>query len=182
MQLRNLIIILGDQLDEASSAFVGFDPKLDAIWMAEVEEESTHVISSKQRITFFLSAMRHFSKLLQAKKWPVIYATLDDPQNTGTLASELEKIIADTEIEEKDLRKKSEEARAHIDERLLYSYDRIRNSYRNGLAVVTVERDACGGCFNSIPPQRQSEIRLHKKIIVCENCGRILVEGELAIK
>lgn len=96
--------------------------------------------------------------------------------------SELEKIIADTEIEEKELRAKSEEARAHIDERLLYSYDRIRNSYRNGLAVVTVERDACGGCFNSIPPQRQSEIRLHKKIIVCENCGRILVEGELAEK
>ncbi len=94
--------------------------------------------------------------------------------------SELEKIIADTEIEEKDLRAKSEEARTHIDERLLYSYDRIRNSYRNGLAVVTVERDACGGCFNSIPPQRQSEIRLHKKIIVCENCGRILVEEEAA--
>jgi len=79
---------------------------------------------------------------------------------------ELEKIIADTEIEEKELRAKSAEARGHIDERLLYSYDRIRSSYRNGLAVVTVERDACGGCFNSIPPQRQSEIRLHKKIIV----------------
>ena len=94
--------------------------------------------------------------------------------------SELEKIIADTEIEEKELRVKSEEARAHIDDRLLYSYDRIRNSYHNGLAVVTVERDACGGCFNSIPPQRQSEIRLHKKIIVCENCGRILVESEVA--
>jgi predicted nucleic acid-binding Zn-ribbon protein len=93
---------------------------------------------------------------------------------------ELEKIIADTEIEEKELRVKSDEARKHIDERLLYSYDRIRNSYRNGLAVVTVERDACGGCFNSIPPQRQSEIRLHKKIIVCENCGRILVEEESA--
>ena len=94
--------------------------------------------------------------------------------------SELEKIIADTEIEEKELRTKSDEARAHIDDRLLYSYDRIRNSYHNGLAVVTVERDACGGCFNSIPPQRQSEIRLHKKIIVCENCGRILVEEEAA--
>jgi predicted nucleic acid-binding Zn-ribbon protein len=93
---------------------------------------------------------------------------------------ELEKIIADTEIEEKELRVKSEEARSHIDERLLFSYDRIRNSYHNGLAVVTVERDACGGCFNSIPPQRQSEIRLHKKIIVCENCGRILVEEEAA--
>ena len=95
---------------------------------------------------------------------------------------ELEKIIADTEIEEKELRAKSDEARTHIDERLLYSYDRIRNSYRNGLAVVAVERDACGGCFNSIPPQRQSEIRLHKKIIVCENCGRILVESEMAEK
>ena len=101
----------------------------------------------------------------------------------GVLAhkkGELEKIIADTEIEEKELRAKSDDARTHIDERLLYSYDRIRNSYRNGLAVVAVERDACGGCFNSIPPQRQSEIRLHKKIIVCENCGRILVESDVA--
>lgn len=93
--------------------------------------------------------------------------------------SELEKIIADTEKEETALNKNSADARAHIDERLMYSYDRIRNSYRNGLAVVAVDRDACGGCFNSIPPQRQSEIRLHKKIIVCENCGRILVDANL---
>ncbi|MDP1842597.1 MAG: C4-type zinc ribbon domain-containing protein [Sediminibacterium sp.] len=92
---------------------------------------------------------------------------------------ELEKIIADTEKEENALNKVSADARAHIDERLIYSYDRIRKSYRNGLAVVPVERDACGGCFNSIPPQRQSEIRLHKKIIVCENCGRILVDSDL---
>lgn len=93
--------------------------------------------------------------------------------------SELEKIIADTEKEETALNKNSAAARGHIDERLMYSYDRIRNSYRNGLAVVAVDRDACGGCFNSIPPQRQSEIRLHKKIIVCENCGRILVDANL---
>ncbi len=93
--------------------------------------------------------------------------------------SELEKIIADIEREETALNKNSADARGHIDERLMYSYDRIRNSYRNGLAVVAVDRDACGGCFNSIPPQRQSEIRLHKKIIVCENCGRILVDANL---
>ncbi len=93
--------------------------------------------------------------------------------------SELQKIIVDTEKEETALNKVSGEARSHIDERLMYSYDRIRNSYRNGLAVVPVERDACGGCFNSIPPQRQSEIRLHKKIIVCENCGRILVDADM---
>lgn len=92
---------------------------------------------------------------------------------------ELEKIIADTEKEETHFNKQSAAARSHIDERLLYSYDRIRKSYRNGLSVVPVERDACGGCFNSIPPQRQSEIRLHKKIIVCENCGRILVDADL---
>ena len=92
---------------------------------------------------------------------------------------ELQKIIADTEKEETHFNKQSADARCHIDDRLLYSYDRIRKSYRNGLAVVPVERDACGGCFNSIPPQRQSEIRLHKKIIVCENCGRILVDADL---
>ncbi|MBS1578790.1 MAG: hypothetical protein JST94_11250 [Bacteroidetes bacterium] len=93
--------------------------------------------------------------------------------------SELEKIIAENEKEEKHFKKLSGSAREAIDERLLYSYDRIRTSYRNGLAVVPVERDACGGCFNSIPPQRQSEIRLHKKVIVCENCGRILVDADL---
>jgi predicted nucleic acid-binding Zn-ribbon protein len=92
---------------------------------------------------------------------------------------ELEKIIADTEKEETDFSKKSDKARTETDERLLYSYDRIRKNYRNGLAVVPVERDACGGCFNAIPPQKQSEIRLHKKVIVCENCGRILVDADL---
>ncbi len=92
---------------------------------------------------------------------------------------ELQKIIVDTEKEETHFNKQSADARSHIDNRLLYSYDRIRKSYRNGLSVVPVERDACGGCFNSIPPQRQSEIRLHKKIIVCENCGRILVDAGL---
>ena len=93
MSLRNLILVLGDQLDAASSAFVGFDPKLDAIWMAEVEEESTHVISSKQRITLFLSAMRHFAQLLQAKKWTVLYTELDSQSKAGSLSSELEKTI-----------------------------------------------------------------------------------------
>ncbi|MBN8837324.1 MAG: hypothetical protein J0I09_08705 [Sphingobacteriia bacterium] len=92
---------------------------------------------------------------------------------------ELEKIIVENEKEEKHFKKLSDDARKEIDERLLYSYDRIRKSYRNGLSVVPVERDACGGCFNAIPPQRQSEIRMHKKVIVCENCGRILVDADL---
>ncbi len=96
--------------------------------------------------------------------------------------AELEKIIASTEKEEAQLRKTADQARAKVDERLLTSYDRIRKNYRNGLAVVLIERDACGGCYNAIPPQRQSEIRQHKKVVVCENCGRILVDMETSEK
>jgi len=92
---------------------------------------------------------------------------------------ELQKIIGDTEKEENYYKDFSNQARAALDERLLFSYDRIRNNYRNGLSVVPVMRDSCGGCFNAIPPQKQSEIKQHKKIIVCENCGRILVDEEL---
>ena len=92
---------------------------------------------------------------------------------------ELDKIIATTEKEEKHFSKLAAEAREKVEPRLLISYDRIRKNYRNGLAVVPVLRDACGGCFNAIPPQRQSEIKQRKKIIVCENCGRILVDDDL---
>lgn len=93
--------------------------------------------------------------------------------------AELEKIIADTEKEEKELSKDSDVAKEKVDPRMLTAYERIRNSYRNGLAVVPILRDSCGGCFNVIPPQRQSEIRQHKKILVCEHCGRILVDNDL---
>ncbi len=89
---------------------------------------------------------------------------------------ELDDIIAETEKEEKDLQKKSDVASKHIEERLLSAYHRIRTNSRNGLAVVPVERGSCGGCFNAIPPQRQLDISSHKKIIVCEHCGRILVD------
>jgi len=92
---------------------------------------------------------------------------------------ELEKIIGATEKEEQEYQKQAEEARQHVDPRLLASYEKIRKNYRNGLAVVPVERDACGGCFYSIPPQKQSEIKQRKKVMVCENCGRVLVDSDL---
>ena len=99
--------------------------------------------------------------------------------NLSGKKGELEKIIKETEKEEKQYNKLATEARSHVDERLILSYDRIRKNYRNGLAVVPVERDSCGGCFHAIPPQKQSEIKLRKKVIVCENCGRILVDTDL---
>ena len=92
---------------------------------------------------------------------------------------ELEEIVAETEKEEAALLKKSKNSETIIEERLLNAYKRIRSNVMNGLGVVTVERDACGGCFNKIPPQRQLDIRMHKKIIVCEHCGRILVDAEI---
>ena len=93
--------------------------------------------------------------------------------------TELEAIVKETEKEEKALMKKSDKAQKVIEERLLNSYSRIRGSVKNGLAVVSVSRDACGGCFNQVPPQRQLDIQMHKKVIVCEHCGRILVDGNL---
>ena len=97
----------------------------------------------------------------------------------NTKKGELEKIIAANEKEERHFNKLASEAKEHVDSRLLASYEKIRKSYRNGLAVVPVERDACGGCFYYIPPQKQSEIRQRKKVMVCENCGRILVDDDL---
>jgi predicted nucleic acid-binding Zn-ribbon protein len=93
--------------------------------------------------------------------------------------TELGSIIAETEEEEKNLHKEVEKATKKIETRLLLAYQRIRGNARNGLAVVSVQRDACGGCFNHIPPQRQMDIRLRKKITVCEHCGRILVDADM---
>lgn len=91
--MRNLILVLGDQLNLDASAFDDFDPLLDKVWMAEVREESTHVWSSQPRIAVFLSAMRHFRERVESKGWPIAYRELDDPQNLGTLALELDSSI-----------------------------------------------------------------------------------------
>ena len=93
-------------------------------------------------------------------------------------SGELDEIVKETEKEEDALLKKSQKAKKVIDDRLLLAYEKIRGNVKNGLAVVSVKRDACGGCFNKIPPQRQLDIKLHKKIIICEHCGRILVDEE----
>ncbi|MBS7319665.1 hypothetical protein CIK97_11960 [Prevotella sp. P3-120] len=94
--------------------------------------------------------------------------------------NELDEIMDETRAEEEKLKIKVKDLEAKIEPRLLSSFKRIRKNARNGLGIVYVQRDACGGCFNKIPPQRQLDIKMHKKIIVCEYCGRILVDSELA--
>lgn len=94
--------------------------------------------------------------------------------------SELDDIMDETRAEEERLKQRASELEAKIEPRLLASFKRIRRNARNGLGIVYVQRDACGGCFNKIPPQRQLDIKMHKKIIVCEYCGRIMIDPELA--
>jgi predicted nucleic acid-binding Zn-ribbon protein len=93
---------------------------------------------------------------------------------------ELKNILEESQIEEDKLIKKRDKAAENVDERLKIAYNRIRENYRNGIAVATIDRDSCSGCFSQIPPQRQLDIKQHKKIIVCENCGRIIIDNSLA--
>ena len=128
------------------------------------KEGKAHVSELKQHIEAAKVLLENREKDLDAKR------------------EELTSITAETEKDEERLRKMSAEQEQFIDERYLTAYKRIRNAARNGLAVVQIDRDSCGGCFSNIPPQRQMEIKMHKKVIVCENCGRILVDGDIAAK
>jgi len=138
----------------------------------EIEIQSLEIQLSEKRI-------REFQLALEAKTEEIdrFQSILTDRKNDLEIKkNELDDIVAETEKEENDLIRNSEINRKFIEERLITAYTRIRKNARNGLAVVQIERDACGGCFNKIPPQHQLDIRMHKKIIVCEYCGRILVD------
>ncbi len=126
--------------------------------------------------------IREFTAQVAEKKEVMAEAQTALDERTRDLdgkKSELDDITRDTQKEEENLVGKSDELQTKIEDRLLTAYKRIRLNARNGLAVVPVKRDACGGCFNQIPPQRQLDIRSRKKIIVCEYCGRILVDDEI---
>ena len=127
-----------------------------------LKEGAAHIKELQQHIAAAELLLENRRKDLQVKK------------------DELDDIIKETEKDEARLREKSQEQEQYIEPRYLTAYKRIRGAARNGLAVVTIDRDACGGCFSKIPPQRQTEIKMHKKVIVCEHCGRILVDDNIA--
>ncbi len=124
------------------------------------------------------------AKAKAASKKEILDETKEKSElRTGDLKgkkAELDAIVAETQKEEDLLNQKSEAAKASIDERLVAAYTRLRSNAKNGLAVAVIDRDSCGGCFNKIPPQRQSDITAKRKVIVCEHCGRILVPKEEA--
>ena len=141
----------------------------------EIEYQSLEIQIAEKRIKEFRSAIDMKNEVINQAKEKLADRDADLELKKNKLAE----IISETERDEADLNKKSEESEVFIEPRLLSAYKRIRGNARNGYAVVPIDRDACGGCFNKIPPQRQLDIRMHKKIIVCEYCGRILIDKEI---
>ena len=142
----------------------------------EIEYQTLEIELSEKRIREFTVQSREKTELIEESK-----KLLEEREgDLSEKKAELSEITADTQKEEEQLLRKRQEYESIIEERLLSAYKKIRKNARNGLAVVTVQRDACGGCFNQIPPQRQLDIRSRKKIIVCEYCGRILVDNDIA--
>mgnify|MGYP001103747754 FL=1 len=142
----------------------------------EIEFQSLEIELCEKRIKEYIAAEK-------AKSEEIEHSNQDLDERKKDLEakkSELEEIVSETKQEEEKLREKAKVLETTIEPRLLQAFKRIRKNSRNGLGIVYVQRDACGGCFNKIPPQRQLDIRSRKKIIVCEYCGRIMIDPELA--
>ena len=142
----------------------------------EIEYQGLEVEFSEKKIKEFTEEIRNREREINELK-QVLEGRRADLQQKE---SELDRIIAETKQDEEKLRERAKKLEVTIEPRLLTAFKRIRKGARNGLAVVTVQRGACGGCFNKIPPQKQLDIKLRKKIIVCEYCGRIIIDRELA--
>lgn len=141
----------------------------------EIEYQNLEIQLSEKRIKEFTAEMAAKKEAIDSSK-EQLNDRMDDLMRKN---KELEEITEETRIEEDKLKSKAEKIESFIEPRLLTAFKRIRKNARNGLAVVTIQRDACGGCFNKIPPQRQLDIASRKKIIVCEYCGRILVDEKI---
>lgn len=141
----------------------------------EIEFQKLEIELSEKRIREFTAEMKAKKEAIDKSKTQLS----EREEDLDRKKKELDEITAETKIEEEKLKSKGEKIENFIEPRLLTAFKRIRKNARNGLAVVTVQRDACGGCFNKIPPQRQMDIANRKKIIVCEYCGRILVDDNI---
>ena len=142
----------------------------------EIEFQSLEVELCEKRIREALAAEKAKNEEIERST----EALEERQKDLEAKKAELEEIVSETKQEEEKLREKAKNLEVTIEPRLLLAFKRIRKNSRNGLGIVYVQRDACGGCFNKIPPQRQLDVRMRKKIIVCEYCGRIMIDPELA--
>lgn len=181
-ELNNLTRQRKREIDEANMQIAKYNEQqnnvrnnreFDAI-TKEIEYQELEIQLAEKRLKEYAGAIKAKKATLENTE-----AVLAERQaDLAAKREELDGIESETEAQVKQLVASAKTATVKIDERLLAAYNRIRSKVRNGLAVVTVKRDACSGCFNRIPPQRQADIRLGKKLIICEYCGRILVPGD----
>ena len=181
--LEDSIVTRKNTIKDAQAAIKKYDTQLkevknnreyDAL-TKEIEIQGLDIQVSEKKIKEHGFEITSKTEIYEAAK-----AELDGrKKDLDIKKGELNVITSETEKEEQDLQKKADKSEPQIEERLLVAYKRLRKNSVNGLAVVTIDRDSCSGCFNQIPPQRQLDIRQRKKIIVCEHCGRILVDEAL---
>lgn len=142
----------------------------------EIEYENLEIVLADKNISVIEEQIARLSDEIKATEENIA----DQSQILEEKKADLDNLVSETRAEEEALLAKSKELEPEIDERTLAAFKRIRDKAHNGLGIVIVDRDACGGCFNRIPPQKQIEIKTHKKLIVCEYCGRIMIDPELA--
>jgi predicted nucleic acid-binding Zn-ribbon protein len=183
-ELRARINELKTKIDLANEKLAGYKSQLDNVrnnreydlLNKEIEFQTLEIELCNKRIREAAAAEKNKEELIERSK-----ATLEErSQDLEVKKNELDEIVAETKAEEEKLREKAKNLEISIEPRLLTAFKRIRKNSRNGLGIVYVQRDACGGCFAKIPPQRQLDVRMRKKVIVCEYCGRILIDPELA--
>ena len=183
-EFRQAISMKKADIEEAKASIDRYTKQLDDVQnnrqydtlTKEIEFQSLEIELCNKKIREAQARIAEKKEELAATK-----ALIDERQgDLDVKKSELDEIMEETRAEEEKLKEKVKDYEAKIEPRLLASFKRIRKNARNGLGIVYVQRDACGGCFNKIPPQRQLDIKMHKKIIVCEYCGRIMIDPELA--
>jgi len=182
--LKKATVVRKGDIEKAKASIAKYTEQQDNVSNnREYDLLSKEIEYQKLEIELSEKKIREASELLSTKEAELIESkqSLDEREkDLEDKKAELEDIISETRAEEERLRDKAKELETLIEPRLLTSFKRIRKNSRNGLGIVYVQRDACGGCFNKIPPQRQLDIRSRKKIIVCEYCGRIMIDPELA--
>ncbi len=183
-EIRARINELKTKIDLANEKLTSYKTQLDNVrnnreydlLNKEIEFQTLEIELCNKRIREATTAEKNKEELIQRSQ-----QTLQErSQDLEVKKNELDEIVTETKAEEEKLREKAKNLEMSIEPRLLTAFKRIRKNSRNGLGIVYVQRDACGGCFAKIPPQRQLDVRMRKKVVVCEYCGRILIDPELA--
>ena len=183
-KLQSAIIEKNQIISNSNDSISRYQAQLDNVRNnREFDHLTKEIEFEKLEIELANKNIREINAQIEQTKEAQLTASTNLEEKTAILAEkkeELDEIIVETKQEEEKLRDEAKAVESQIEPRLLQAFKRIHKNARNGLAVVYIQRDACGGCFNKIPAQRQMDIKLRKKIIVCEHCGRILIDPDLA--